>query len=49
VITPAPAAAPAFAGWRTTAVALACATLIGGIGGLIGLGVGNFACRFWSG
>src|SRR6266704_2732575 len=29
-------AAPAPAGWRTTTIALACATLIGGIGGLIG-------------
>jgi uncharacterized membrane protein YfcA len=33
---------PAFVGWRTTFVALACATLIGGIGGLIGLGGGEF-------
>jgi uncharacterized membrane protein YfcA len=32
----------AFVGWRTTLVALACATLIGGIGGLIGLGGGEF-------
>jgi uncharacterized protein len=42
VTAPAPVAAPAFAGWRTTAMALACATLIGGIGGLIGLGGGEF-------
>lgn len=35
-------AAPAFSGWRTTIIALACATLIGGIGGLIGLGGGEF-------
>ena len=34
--------APAFSGWRTTIIALACATLIGGIGGLIGLGGGEF-------
>ena len=40
--TPAPSAAPAFAGWRTITLALACATLIGGIGGLIGLGGGEF-------
>jgi uncharacterized protein len=33
---------PAFIGWRTTLIALACATLIGGIGGLIGLGGGEF-------
>lgn len=37
-----PVPAPAFAGWRTTAIALACALLIGGIGGLIGLGGGEF-------
>src|ERR1700681_948845 len=36
------AAAPALAGWRTVTIALACATLIGGIGGLIGLGGGEF-------
>lgn len=33
---------PAFVGWRTTLIALVCATLIGGIGGLIGLGGGEF-------
>lgn len=38
-----PVAAPALAGWRTTATALGCALLIGGIGGLIGLGGGAFA------
>lgn len=37
-----PVAAPALAGWRTTAIALGCALLIGGIGGLIGLGGGEF-------
>lgn len=36
------AATPAFFGWRTTISALSCATLIGGIGGLIGLGGGEF-------
>jgi uncharacterized membrane protein YfcA len=36
------AGAPAFSGWRTTIIALACATVIGGIGGLIGLGGGEF-------
>lgn len=35
-------ATPALVGWRTTTIALACATLIGGIGGLIGLGGGEF-------
>jgi len=34
--------APAFAGWRTTTIALGCALSIGGIGGLIGLGGGEF-------
>ena len=29
-------------GWRTTVIVLGCATLIGGIGGLIGLGGGEF-------
>jgi len=29
-------------GWRTTTIALACALLIGAIGGLIGLGGGEF-------
>lgn len=33
---------PAFAGWRVTAVALSCALAIGGVGGLIGLGGGEF-------
>jgi uncharacterized membrane protein YfcA len=36
------AVAPALTGWRTTTIALACATLISGIGGLIGLGGGEF-------
>ena len=36
------AAAPTLAGWRTITVALGCALLIGGIGGLIGLGGGEF-------
>jgi uncharacterized membrane protein YfcA len=35
-------AAPALSGWRTTTIALGCALLIGGIGGLIGLGGGEF-------
>src|SRR5713101_4012249 len=34
--------APALAGWRTITIALGCALLIGGIGGLIGLGGGEF-------
>src|SRR5882762_1428135 len=38
----APAVAPALAGWRTTTIALGGASLIGGIGGLIGLGGGEF-------
>lgn len=33
---------PGAAGWRLMAVALACALLIGGVGGLIGLGGGEF-------
>src|SRR5262245_29411978 len=37
-----PAAAPALLGWRATAIALGCALLIGGVGGLIGLGGGEF-------
>lgn len=37
-----PVGAPAFAGWRTTTIAFGCALLIGGIGGLIGLGGGEF-------
>jgi len=36
------AGVPALVGWRTTAIVLACALLIGGIGGLIGLGGGEF-------
>ena len=36
------AGVPALVGRRTTAIALACALLIGGIGGLIGLGGGEF-------
>jgi uncharacterized membrane protein YfcA len=38
----APASAPALAGWRTVITALGSALLIGGIGGLIGLGGGEF-------
>jgi uncharacterized membrane protein YfcA len=38
----APAIAPALSGWRTITIALSCALLIGGIGGLIGLGGGEF-------
>jgi uncharacterized membrane protein YfcA len=38
----APAVTPALPGWRTTTIALGCALLIGGIGGLIGLGGGEF-------
>jgi uncharacterized protein len=34
--------APSLAGWRTITIALGCALLIGGIGGLIGLGGGEF-------
>src|SRR3954451_20244524 len=34
--------APALTGWRTITAALGCALLIGGIGGLIGLGGGEF-------
>jgi len=37
-----PTGAPALVGWRTTTIALGCALLIGGIGGLIGLGGGEF-------
>jgi uncharacterized membrane protein YfcA len=33
---------PALSGWRTTTIALGCALLIGGVGGLIGLGGGEF-------
>jgi uncharacterized membrane protein YfcA len=40
--TVAPAVAPALAGRRTVIIALGCALLIGGIGGLIGLGGGEF-------
>jgi uncharacterized membrane protein YfcA len=38
----APATALALIGWRTITIALGCALLIGGIGGLIGLGGGEF-------
>jgi uncharacterized membrane protein YfcA len=38
----APVAAPALAGWRTVTITLGCALLIGGIGGLIGVGSGEF-------
>jgi uncharacterized membrane protein YfcA len=34
--------APSLAGWRTITIALVCALVIGGIGGLIGLGGGEF-------
>jgi uncharacterized membrane protein YfcA len=37
-----PTVAPSLAGWRTITIALVCALLIGGIGGLIGLGGGEF-------
>jgi uncharacterized protein len=37
-----PPLAPSLANWRTITIALACALLIGGIGGLIGLGGGEF-------
>jgi len=33
---------PALGGWRTVTIALGCALVIGGIGGLIGLGGGEF-------
>lgn len=36
------AKAPSLAGWRAITIALGCALLIGGIGGLIGLGGGEF-------
>jgi len=36
------AVAPALSGWRTTTIALGCALLIGGTGGWIGLGGGEF-------
>jgi uncharacterized protein len=43
MVSPAiPVSAPALAGWRTTTTALGSALLIGGIGGLIGLGGGEF-------
>src|SRR5580704_2503283 len=35
-------AVPALASWRTVTIALICALMIGGIGGLIGLGGGEF-------
>jgi hypothetical protein len=38
----APAVGPALLGWRMTTIALGCAMLIGGLGGLIGLGGGEF-------
>jgi uncharacterized protein len=38
----APAVAPTLSGGRTTTIALGCAVLIGSIGGLIGLGGGEF-------
>jgi hypothetical protein len=34
-------ATPSLAGWRTITIALGCALVIGGIGGLIGLGGGE--------
>jgi len=37
-----PVSAPALLGWRTITIALGCALLIGGVGGLIGLGGGEF-------
>jgi uncharacterized membrane protein YfcA len=36
------AGVPALVGWRPTTIVLTCALLIGGIGGLIGLGGGEF-------
>src|SRR6202023_3205392 len=36
------AGVPALGGWRTVTIALGCALAIGGIGGLIGLGGGEF-------
>jgi uncharacterized protein len=36
------AGAPSLVGWQTITIALGCALLIGGIGGLIGLGGGEF-------
>jgi uncharacterized membrane protein YfcA len=41
-ISGAPPVAPFLANWRTIAIAFGCALLIGGIGGLIGLGGGEF-------
>src|SRR6202140_3566547 len=38
----APLGAPALAGWRTVTIAFGCALVFGGIGGLIGLGGGEF-------
>src|SRR5258707_1215326 len=38
----APAVAPALSGWRMTITALGCVLLIGGLGGFIGLGGGEF-------
>lgn len=39
---PATVPQPALTGWRTTMIALGCALVIGGVGGLIGLGGGEF-------
>src|SRR5438270_9441043 len=41
-ISVAPPVAPSLAGWGTIAIAFGCALLIGGVGGLIGLGGGEF-------
>jgi uncharacterized membrane protein YfcA len=38
----APPTAPSLAGWRSITIVLGCALLIGGVGGLIGLGGGEF-------
>lgn len=40
--TAASTVAPSLAGWRTITIALVCALVIGGIGGLVGLGGGEF-------
>src|ERR1700751_2266153 len=37
-----PVATPALSGWRTTTIAFGCALLIGGIGGFVGPGGGEF-------
>ena len=39
------AGVPALGGWRTVTIALGCALVIGGIGGLIGLGGGEIQSR----